>query len=152
MRLRGEVFIDAEGVLVGAGGNESSIAAFISRTKSEPPPLPRIEAIETAHFAGVLPSNFRIGASTLGDIRTEISPDAAICEACAAEIADPSCPKRWARARGVDIQNHIRGRGFSPGLKYKLHIGRKPLWLQGLTCTRHIPIGALGLWLICNLY
>ena len=75
--------------------------------------LARIEAIETAHFAGILPSDFRIGASTLGDIRTEISPDAAICEACAAEIADPSCPKRWARARGVDIQNHIRGRGSS---------------------------------------
>ncbi len=113
LRPRGEVFIDAEGVLVGAGGNESSIAAFISRTTSEPPPLLRIEAIETAHFAAVLPSYFRIGASTLGDIRTEISPDAAICEACAAEIADPSlarwfsCPKRWVSARGAEIQNHI---------------------------------------------
>jgi len=39
-----------------------------------------------------------------------------------------------------------------PGLEYKLHIGRKPLWLQGFTCTRHISIGALGLWPICNLY
>ena len=61
-------------------------------------------------------------------------------------------PETMGESGRVEIQNHIRGRGFSPGLKYKLHIGRKPLWLQGFTCTRHIPIGALGLWLICNLY
>src|SRR5208337_590307 len=38
------------------------------------------------------------------------------------------------------------------GLTNKLHIGRKPLWPKGFTCTRHISIGALGLWPICNLY
>src|SRR5208337_3848655 len=38
------------------------------------------------------------------------------------------------------------------GRQNKLHIGRKPLWPKGFTCTRHISIGALGLWPICNLY
>ena len=48
----GEVFNDAEGVLVRAGGDESAIAAFVARISSEPPPLARIEAIETSHFEG----------------------------------------------------------------------------------------------------
>src|SRR5208337_1408166 len=38
------------------------------------------------------------------------------------------------------------------GRQNKLHIGRKPSWPKGFTCTRHISIGALGLWPICNLY
>src|SRR5208337_4560044 len=33
------------------------------------------------------------------------------------------------------------------GLTNKLHIDRNPLWPQGFTCTRHISIGTLGLWL-----
>ena len=88
--LNGEVFNDAEGVLVRAGGDESAIAAFVARIEKEPPPLARIEAIETAHFTGFLPSDFRICESASGNIRTEVSPDAAICTKCAAEIADPS--------------------------------------------------------------
>jgi hydrogenase maturation protein HypF len=90
LRLNGEVFNDAEGVMVRAGGEESAIAAFVARISSEPPPLARIESIETAQFDGALPTGFRICESSPGDIRTEISPDAAVCEECAAEIADPS--------------------------------------------------------------
>ncbi len=90
LRLNGEVFNDAEGVLVRASGDESAIAAFVARIENEPPPLARIEAIETAPFEGLLPSDFRIRQSASGAIRTEISPDAAICGECAAEIADPS--------------------------------------------------------------
>lgn len=89
LRLNGVVFNDAEGVLVRAGGDEGAIAAFIARIENEPPPLARIDAIETARFDGALPSDFRICESAYGDIRTEISPDAAVCEECAAEVADP---------------------------------------------------------------
>jgi hydrogenase maturation protein HypF len=87
--LSGEVFNDAEGVLIRADGEESAIAAFLKRLESEPPPLACIEAIEIAGFRGALSGDFRIVESAGGEARTEISPDAAICPACAAEIADP---------------------------------------------------------------
>ncbi len=58
----------------------------------------------------------------------------------------------WAWA-GSTISQAPKERQFIAwGRQYKLHIGRKPLWPQGFTCTRHISIGALGLWPICNLY
>ena len=45
--LSGEVLNDAEGVLVRVGGSERSVAAFIERMEREPPPLGRIDRIET---------------------------------------------------------------------------------------------------------
>ena len=45
--LSGEVLNDADGVLVRVGGSERSVAAFVERMASEPPPLGRIDRIET---------------------------------------------------------------------------------------------------------
>ena len=53
--LSGEVLNDADGVLVRVGGNERSVAAFIDRMEREPPPLGRIDRIETQAFYGDLP-------------------------------------------------------------------------------------------------
>ncbi len=88
--LAGEVLNDAEGVLIRIGGTEEAIAAFIARIEREPPPLSRIDRIETRPFAADLPPEFRIAESVGGAARTEVTPDAAICPDCAAEIADPS--------------------------------------------------------------
>ena len=88
--LSGEVLNDAGGVLVRIGGSERSIAAFIDRMEREPPPLGRIDSIETQAFCGDLPHHFRIAESVGGAAHTQVVPDAAICIACADEITNPS--------------------------------------------------------------
>ena len=87
--LSGEVFNDPEGVLVRVGGGTDAIAAFIDRVQREPPPLGRIDKIETRAFFGVLLDGFRIADSVGGAAHTQVTPDAAICAACAAEITSP---------------------------------------------------------------
>jgi hydrogenase maturation protein HypF len=89
LELAGEVLNDAEGVLVRVGGSESAVAAFIERMRREPPPLGRIDHIETWAFHGELAPQFRIAESVGGAAHTQVTPDAAICSACAREITDP---------------------------------------------------------------
>jgi hydrogenase maturation protein HypF len=87
--LVGEVLNDSEGVLVHLGGSHYDIAAFLEHLESEPPPLARIEHIDLTAFTGPLPTEFRIAESVAGTAHTQVSPDAAVCAACAAEILDP---------------------------------------------------------------
>ncbi len=89
--VTGEVLNDGEGVLIRAGGAPSVLAAFVARVEHEAPPLARVEAIETRAYAGELAAEFRIVASAGGGaVLTQVAPDAAMCEACAAEVVDPS--------------------------------------------------------------
>ncbi len=87
--LSGEVLNDSEGVLARVGGSERAIADFLTRLQNEPPPLARIDRIETRPFDGELPGAFRIAESLPGAVHTQVTPDAAICRACADEILDP---------------------------------------------------------------
>lgn len=87
--LSGEVLNDADGVLVRVGGSEKSVAAFIDRMEREPPPLGRIDHIETQSFYGDLPRQFSIAESVSGASHTQVTPDAAICVACVEETANP---------------------------------------------------------------
>ncbi|RWD54130.1 MAG: carbamoyltransferase HypF [Mesorhizobium sp.] len=87
--LDGEVLNDGEGVLIRVRGPRDDIARLVERLRGEPPPLAAIETIEVSPFVGWLDEGFRIIASTAGEARTEISPDAGICAACAAEVLDP---------------------------------------------------------------
>jgi hydrogenase maturation protein HypF len=87
--LAGEVRNDADGVLIRVGGSEAAVAAFIHRVEREPPPLARIDRIETSAFADELPDEFRFAESVGGAAHTQVTPDAAICPACAQEIVDP---------------------------------------------------------------
>lgn len=88
-QLDGDVMNDGEGVLIRVSGSRDSIDHFVERLRTEPPPLACIDAIEIAPFVGRLDDGFRIIESAAGEARTEISPDAAICPACAAEVLDP---------------------------------------------------------------
>jgi hydrogenase maturation protein HypF len=88
--LSGEVLNDADGVVVRVGGSERAVAAFIDRMEREPPPLGRIDRIETQAFFGNLPRGFTIAESVGGAAHTQIAPDGAICDACVAEIKNPS--------------------------------------------------------------
>jgi hydrogenase maturation protein HypF len=87
--LAGDVRNDADGVLVRVGGSEGAIATFLERMEREQPPLGRIDHVETrAHF-GRVPEEFCIVDSVGGAPRTQVTPDAGVCPACAREIIDP---------------------------------------------------------------
>jgi hydrogenase maturation protein HypF len=87
--LVGEVLNDGDGVLVRVGGNQAAVAAFIHRIEHEPPPLARIESVETRAYGGALPTEFCVAESAGGVAHTQVTPDAAICSACVQEIVDP---------------------------------------------------------------
>jgi len=87
--VTGEVLNDGDGVLIRAGGEPHVLATFVARIGQEPPPLARIESVETRQYFGELAAEFQILASQNEAVRTEIAPDAALCQACAAEVLDP---------------------------------------------------------------
>jgi hydrogenase maturation protein HypF len=90
--LRGEVSNDSEGVLIRAWGEPKSLDALIRALRDECPPLARIDAIERRPLdtpPDTVPSAFRIVASRRDDPNTAVSPDAAACPECLAEVADP---------------------------------------------------------------
>jgi hydrogenase maturation protein HypF len=87
--LCGEVLNDSDGVLVRAGGSPKAIAGFVASMQREPPPLSRIDRVEINSFFGPLPQEFRIAESEGGAAHTQVTPDAAICHACAKEVLDP---------------------------------------------------------------
>ena len=87
--LSGTVLNDAEGVLIRLHGDASTIGVFVARLEKEPPPLARIDALAIRPFAGAIAGGFHIAESIGGTARTQISPDAATCAACAEEILSP---------------------------------------------------------------
>lgn len=88
--LAGEVWNDAEGVMVRIFGPAAARRSFRARLREEAPPLARIDALESRPLdEGSSQPGFRILASRAGSIRTGVVPDAATCPACLAELRDP---------------------------------------------------------------
>ena len=87
--LDGEVLNDGAGVLIRVSGSDARIAALLQGLERKPPPLARIDRIECRELDKNLPAGFRIADSAAGAPHTEISADAALCAACASEIASP---------------------------------------------------------------
>jgi hydrogenase maturation protein HypF len=88
--LAGEVWNDPDGVLIRVTGDTGAIEALLDRIRQDPPPLARIERIER-HRTATMPSpGFRIVSNTAGAARTQITPDASVCAACAKEVLDPT--------------------------------------------------------------
>ncbi|MBO0751838.1 MAG: carbamoyltransferase HypF [Bradyrhizobiaceae bacterium] len=87
--LAGDVRNDADGVLVRVGGSAAAVATFLDRMEREQPPLGRIDHVEVRPHGGGVPKEFSIVDSVGGTVRTQVTPDAAICSQCAAEILDP---------------------------------------------------------------
>ena len=89
--LAGRVLNDSAGVLIQATGSAARIARFVKSIETDAPPLSRIEGVEvrrlreTKQFDG-----FVIAGSVAGETRTNVTPDAATCPACRAEIFDSS--------------------------------------------------------------
>ncbi len=88
--LRGEVWNDGEGVTMRIAGAQVDRDRFVELLQAECPPLARIEEIVRSPLAVDLPqTNFSIVPSTATKIQTQISPDAASCDACIAETLNP---------------------------------------------------------------
>lgn len=83
--LSGEVLNDPEGVLIHVSGG--GLAAFLEALRGEAPPLSRVDAVEVAEFFGDLPQEFVIVASTGQGAETRVTPDAATCSECLAEVS-----------------------------------------------------------------
>ncbi|MFM9860675.1 carbamoyltransferase HypF [Pseudoxanthobacter sp. M-2] len=88
--LTGEVLNDAEGVLIRIGGDAAAADRLVERLIADCPPLARIDALEIRAAADTTSTGaFRIADSGGGAMRTQVSPDAAACTACVAEVRDP---------------------------------------------------------------
>ncbi|MHB8883801.1 MAG: carbamoyltransferase HypF [Methylovirgula sp.] len=86
----GDVCNDSEGVLIRLAGDARMAERLVSHLKAECPPLARIDSVDMR--PATLPDGFdgfHIAASGLGEMKTQVAPDAATCPACLAEIRDP---------------------------------------------------------------
>jgi hydrogenase maturation protein HypF len=91
LRLRGDVCNSGQGVQIRLAGAPDKINHFVQQLLATPPPLARIDTLERQPISleTIATSNFQIATSLSSPVRTEISPDAATCPACRAEVFDP---------------------------------------------------------------
>jgi len=91
LQLAGLVGNDTEGVFVEVEGSVSSVAAFERRLVAEKPPMARIEAVDKEVEAVRGERLFRIVESrSVARVSAFVSPDAAVCDDCVAEMFDRS--------------------------------------------------------------
>lgn len=94
--LRGEVWNDGEGVPIRVVGTAEAIETFIDKLQKECPPLAKIDAIARSPLSHPPDyTDFTITQSISNQVKTSITPDAATCPECKAEIFDPF--SRWYR-------------------------------------------------------
>jgi hydrogenase maturation protein HypF len=86
--VRGQVLNDPGGVLILAVGGD--IPAFLSALQDEAPPLARIDAVEPCATLVEAGRDFQIVTSQGAGAETRVTPDAATCPDCLAEIRDPN--------------------------------------------------------------
>ncbi|MGI1661486.1 carbamoyltransferase HypF [Palleronia sp. KMU-117] len=86
--VTGEVLNDAEGVLIHAAGPD--LDRFVQALSAEAPPLARVDAVEAAPAEVPDRAGFVIAASGGPGAETRVTPDAATCADCLAEIRDPA--------------------------------------------------------------
>jgi len=95
LALDGWVRNDGEGVLIALAGEGARLERFGSRLAAEAPVLARIDSIETLSAEQLsIPDGFRVEASGAGPVTTGVTPDAAVCSGCLAELFDPD-GRRW---------------------------------------------------------
>lgn len=83
--IAGEVLNDPEGVLIRATGPD--LEGFAQALRDAAPPLARVDAIEmTPHAFAEPPRAFVIARSEGQGAETRITPDAATCDACLADL------------------------------------------------------------------
>ena len=94
MGLSGWVLNDAEGVLLEIAGPGAE--TFAVRLRDSAPPLSRIDAVEVSAAQTAPTGPFEIRASGPAGARTRVTPDAATCPDCLAEIRGEGRRKGYA--------------------------------------------------------
>lgn len=88
MGLSGEVLNDPEGVLIRVIVPDPS--AFCAALRDDAPPLAKVDAVEVSDWRfETAPEGFVIAASQGTGAETRVTPDAATCPDCLAELRDP---------------------------------------------------------------
>ncbi len=87
MGLRGRVLNDPEGVLIEAAGE--ALADFVAAIPSRAPVLARVDAVTHEGAVFDLPEGFEIAESRGVGAETRVTPDAASCPDCVAEVFAP---------------------------------------------------------------
>ncbi|GAW34867.1 carbamoyltransferase HypF [Roseovarius sp. A-2] len=87
MGLTGDVSNTGEGVVIRLWGE--GVATFPDKLHGALPPLARIERLDMTPLSDPAPCRFEITASQGGEMRGSVTPDAATCADCLAEIRDP---------------------------------------------------------------
>ena len=91
LQLDGNVRNDGEGVQIDVTGTPQAIAELLLRLRRDAPPLARITQIESHEIEPVSREvGFAIVESAHGRVTTGITPDAAVCSACLADLFDPA--------------------------------------------------------------
>jgi hydrogenase maturation protein HypF len=113
--LAGFVLNDERGVLVEVEGEDEAVDAFLARLPREAPPLAAVHAVTATELGPEGGSGFRIVESAgAGEPDALVTPDAATCDDCLAELFDPAdrryrypfvnctnCGPRFTIVRGV---------------------------------------------------
>ncbi len=90
LHIRGQVWNDAEGVLIRAWADESVLDIFVQNIQDTAPPLAKIQHIESVALDEVCHvKGFEIITSVQGKTATGVAADAATCEACLADVQNP---------------------------------------------------------------
>lgn len=93
--IHGWVRNDGEGVDVEAQGEAAALDRLVARLASEAPALARISSVERREAPALARDpRFVIEPSGAGAIATGVTPDAAVCRDCLAELFDPA-GRRW---------------------------------------------------------
>jgi hydrogenase maturation protein HypF len=90
LALAGWVRNDAQGVEVEVQGSREAVHQFLARLRSDAPALARVAAVQAQQVPPREESTaFAIAESRGGPVATAVTPDAAICADCLAELFDP---------------------------------------------------------------
>lgn len=89
--VTGWVRNEAGSVRLLAEGRDDDLAAFLAGLRGEAPPLARLDAVEVTPAVWTGADGFEVLASDVAPLgRLPVSPDVALCPACAAELHDPA--------------------------------------------------------------
>ena len=88
--LTGQVANGPAGVVAEIEGQPRAVEAFCLRVATQAPPLAAVDSISQEAVPVLGGTGFSILASQPGEGRTSVPPDIATCEACLAELADPT--------------------------------------------------------------
>ncbi|MGZ8633789.1 MAG: acylphosphatase, partial [Solirubrobacteraceae bacterium] len=88
--LAGYVLNDERGVLLDVEGDPEAVERFVERLAAEAPPLAAIESVAWTALPPTGGHGFRIlDSSATGEPSAPVTPDAATCDDCLAELSHP---------------------------------------------------------------